>query len=508
MRNLTRYPLVAALSLAGLFNSQLTAAPATVSTVDTAERSNHFNAVNRQLELGGVLYGYIDIDGDVAKLGGTVSRFAEQAAALNPMAALARQDYAILFEELGLTGVKAIGLSSVAEGKGFRNKVFFYTPAGRRGLLAMYGGSAKPFANTRLAPADTDVFWEGELDVPAAYAALRGVVVKIGGEGLAEALEREIKKPSPQGVTPHEVIQSLAGRYTLVVRLDVEKRIELPGGTSVPGVSFFIKADGVAPVMKKVIQEGRELSLVTEADRTFFETTQSVPMTAIKPVLLFEGDTFVVASSRAFAFECLSRSAGGLSDQADFKAALSSVGHEGNGLTYVTPRFFGEMRAALAVIAQMQPQAMSAIHLFQTQMPELDRPIVSVRSNLPEGILIRSYSFRSLKQEVLLGANSPVTIGVLAAMAIPAFQKVRMNSHQKMIQNNLRQFNAAAQQYMLETGKTSAGYTDLVGPEDGKYLRELKPVDGEDYESLVLKVSDTEISVTTAKGKTVTIPVD
>jgi hypothetical protein len=507
MRHLTRFPLVAALSLAGLVHSQLTAAPATVSTVGTTERSIHFDAVNRQLELGGVLYGYMDIDGDVAKLGESASRFAEQVAALHPMAALARQDYVQIFDELGLADVKAIGLSSVSEGQGFRNRVFIYTPAGRRGLLTIVGGAAKPFVNVRMAPADTDIYAEGEIDVPSVYAALRAVVVRIGGEGLAETLERELKKPSPQGVTVHEVIQSLSGRYTLIVRLEMENRITLPDGTSIPSVSFFLKADGVGEVLKKVIKEERGLAQVTDSGRTFFEVTDPVPMTAIKPVLLFENGAFVAASSRAFAFACLARTAGGLSEQAEFQVALSSVGPEGNGLTYVTPRFSREMRAAITVVAQAQPQMAAMIESIGRYVPELDRPMVSVRSNLPEGILIRSYSYRALKQEVLLGANSPVTMGLLAAMAIPAFQKVRMNSQEKMIQNNLRQFQAAAEQHMLETGKTSVSYADVVGPEEGKYIRALKSADGEDYESLVFKAGDTEISITTQSGKTVTLPV-
>jgi type IV pilus assembly protein PilA len=100
-----------------------------------------------------------------------------------------------------------------------------------------------------------------------------------------------------------------------------------------------------------------------------------------------------------------------------------------------------------------------------------------------------------------------VTIGLMAAMAIPAFQKVRTNSQEKTIHNNLRQFSAAAQQHMLEHATTSATYADVVGPEDGKYIRELKPVRGEDYTSLVLKENDTEISVTTADGKVISIPV-
>lgn len=43
-----------------------------------------------------------------------------------------------------------------------------------------------------------------------------------------------------------------------------------------------------------------------------------------------------------------------------------------------------------------------------------------------------------------------VIIGLLAAMAIPAFQKVRDNSIGKAMENDARQIASAAQQYFLE----------------------------------------------------------
>ena len=41
-------------------------------------------------------------------------------------------------------------------------------------------------------------------------------------------------------------------------------------------------------------------------------------------------------------------------------------------------------------------------------------------------------------------------IGLLAAMAVPAFQKVRESSRSSTIDNDARQLASAAQQYMLE----------------------------------------------------------
>ncbi|HEX2101950.1 MAG TPA: prepilin-type N-terminal cleavage/methylation domain-containing protein [Candidatus Synoicihabitans sp.] len=55
-----------------------------------------------------------------------------------------------------------------------------------------------------------------------------------------------------------------------------------------------------------------------------------------------------------------------------------------------------------------------------------------------------------------------VIIGLLAAMAIPAFQKVRRNSIEKTVVNDGRQLGSAAQQYMMEKGVTEVPMTLLV----------------------------------------------
>ena len=49
-----------------------------------------------------------------------------------------------------------------------------------------------------------------------------------------------------------------------------------------------------------------------------------------------------------------------------------------------------------------------------------------------------------------------VIIGLLASMAIPAFQKVRTNSQDKAVLNNARQLSAASDQYYLENGVSTA----------------------------------------------------
>ena len=77
-----------------------------------------------------------------------------------------------------------------------------------------------------------------------------------------------------------------------------------------------------------------------------------------------------------------------------------------------------------------------------------------------------------------------VIIGLLAAMAIPAFQKVRASSQDKAVTNNLRQLSAAADQYFLERGVSSVNSADLVGTNSSQYIKNVTPVAGETYSNI------------------------
>jgi type IV pilus assembly protein PilA len=97
-----------------------------------------------------------------------------------------------------------------------------------------------------------------------------------------------------------------------------------------------------------------------------------------------------------------------------------------------------------------------------------------------------------------------VIIGLLAAMAVPAFAKVRQQSRLKAVINNMRQLASASQEYMLEKGATQAGYTDLVGTTTDNYIHNMTPVVGESYASISIGPTTTQISVSNTALGTVT----
>jgi type IV pilus assembly protein PilA len=97
-----------------------------------------------------------------------------------------------------------------------------------------------------------------------------------------------------------------------------------------------------------------------------------------------------------------------------------------------------------------------------------------------------------------------VIIGLLAAMAIPAFNKVRYTSRWKAIVNNLRQVSSGAQQYMLEQGASSVAESMLEGTSSFNYVRPISIVNGESYSGISITQTTTQISATQNDGTVVT----
>lgn len=483
------------------------AKPIMVETVKTSERSRHFEAVNRELELGGTLYGYADVDGDVLGFAAQMQALMKQLAGAQPQLAPYVKDYAPVIKALGLDDIKAMGLSSVAEGDGyFRNRVFLYTPGPRHGLLAGLGGPSAPFVRLGLAPADTDFYAESEIDLPAVYATIHDVVAKVGGENSANQFELALKNAGKSAaISVLSMIQGWKGHMAVVERFDGEKTMQLPvpGGAALPAFSMLVSIDGLAPAVKDALAKSPVFALRQVGTLQIFDLKQPLPVESLKPIFVIDGSTLVFATSEAFFNECRQPKKG-LAQQPEFQQALAQVGKEGNGLVYISPHFFARLHQLGAMNPHLPAEMQRSVQMVLNKLPVAEHPLVTVRTNLPDGILFRSHWNRSLKQDVAMVAfYNPVTVGVLAAMAIPAFQKVRTASQEKTVLNNLRQLAAAADQYYLEKGVDTATYEDLVGPD--KYVRVILPVDGEDYKSLVFKQGQS-LEVHLLSGKVIKYP--
>ena len=89
-----------------------------------------------------------------------------------------------------------------------------------------------------------------------------------------------------------------------------------------------------------------------------------------------------------------------------------------------------------------------------------------------------------------------VIIGLLAALAIPAFKKVTASSQDKAVMNNVRQLSAASDQYFLENGITTVAQSGLIG--SSNYIKVLTTVAAESYPAFFTQ--GTTITVSSVGG--------
>jgi hypothetical protein len=122
-----------------------------------------------------------------------------------------------------------------------------------------------------------------------------------------------------------------------------------------------------------------------------------------------------------------------------------------------------------------------SLHELTSHYPTLSRRVRALR-DLQTGAVSRSAPRNPFAYFIALfmpggqvggGGSSAlivvVMIGLLAAMAIPAFQKVRQASIERACYNNRRMLGAALSQHVLEhQGKAPKNFAEIIGPD--KYI--------------------------------------
>lgn len=455
--------------------------------VPASEKSPHFDAVNGHLELGGTLYGYADVDGDAAGMAKSIHEVLTQLAAVQPaFRQAANTDVGALLDSLGITDVQAVGVSSVREKDGlYRNRAFLYTPGGRRGFLSIFGGTPGPFINARMAPEDADAYVESDFDARAAYDTAERIVGIVAGAQAADDMRmKSVTAGESMHLSLYNILQSMQGRITFIMRMDPEKTFSLPPPTSLsfPQFSLLLKVDGVGPAIEPYFTSAPGFERSVSGQLRVYTKSDWVAIGGSKFVFAFEGSALYVASSAAFAAECVARTQG-LDKNPAFAAALAAAGPEGNGVSWTTPRFLARLRDVAALNAKAPPAMKTVLDRFTEKMPTLPKPVLALRVNLTDGILVKSELDHSLKTELAVATiYNPITIGLIAAMAVPAFEKVRLQSQQVAVQNNLHRLYDAANRFCSEHGLSECDYGDIVGP--GKLIESITPAVGEHYEGL------------------------
>ena len=475
--------------------------------------SPSFGAVAKELQLGGDVYLYMDTEGVFEDFNETLNQLKQDMAQIgaqqgnNQMAMLGALDTSQIFSDLGLTGINAIGLSSTRQGQGYHNRAFVYMPEGPTGILNYVGKPAHPFGIVEQAPAEADIVFHQDVSPAMVVASLRAFLSKLGPAGgfMEMGMAQPIAPDLP--LTWADLAQSEDMAVSFVLVLDPENRMELPGdasgpdelaleGYTLPGMDFYfsmrLQGMDIAMLAEAAGQEP-ETTVTSEGTRHYltFETEADALM---EPVGLLdeEAETFAFASSRAF-LDTVLDGGGDFAGSPDFQAATEGLPAEGNALFYLSPTVFAELKTVREAAGKANPQVAAGIEMMRLWFPLLftepgEHGYASMSAWRADGILSAANWPSSHRRTVLMGGpGGQVYVGLLAAMAIPAFNKVRETASEKQVINDGRMIASAAQQYMLEEGVDTVGFRlDAAGNVEGplgEYIGSLSDgievVDGE-----------------------------
>lgn len=535
MKLLARLKHTAAVTAAGLLLSA--PAHAQVTTVKPEDGSKHFAAVSKHLELGGLFFTYIDIDGDFSKLASMLDRIVDLARKEQP-AIPEGLKVSKVAEELGLNCVKAIGMSSRRLGDDlYHNRALIYMPEGPKGLMKLFGGKPAPYQVASLAPADAGMAAQVELNLGTLMETIEAVIKSTGDDSTLSQFKAGLSFPVPgAGMSIGEFIGKLNTRVMTVARIDSGKKLSIPGApVEIPGIQLMIAFDDIDFLMQPL------LGMLGETDAAEIEKGEG--FTIIRPRAALPGELsyfrpalYHDAKSKRIILTThidMAKSAGTgntLAGSEAFKKAMAGLPAEGNGLTYATPEFIKSVmnfyRDALKASTGSagSPEILEEVSniLFEF-LPEGKSAIAGTYANVPEGMLFASNMAENHKHTLVQAAVLPaaflagVTAGFSRTMESarieleeraerPRVEEREENAPEasgKAVKNNLQQIAFAAQTYFIDNPKAkSVTYETLVKEE---LIFDLDAVAGESYKGLTLKRGGGEISVKTEDGESISL---
>ena len=453
--------------------------PATVQTVPafvSAEKTS-FNEVTSQLDPGGNFFLYLGTAQWLEHLSGRVEAWRTTFTA---MPALKPDDttnvnkafdiVTRVIKDSGVEDISGVGMSSIEIEKGlFRNKVLMhhYPGTGTGFLWKLCGKEPHALTGLDLLPADTALAVFSDADLPLLWTIAKD---EVGKSDLPQAqqffatLPAEFEKRTK--VKWDDFLNSLGGEFGLVLTLNPSNNIPVPlppaGLLQIPepGLLLAVKVNDDT-IFNRIDQELKARPQVISVDQPGLKMrTMPMPIPFVgnlRPTTATSGGYLFIVTSDALMQEALAVKSGktpGLKTTAEFKRLAQNLPEQGNQFAYISERF----SRTLMQIQQQTITGSAAKNSSPAQAQWIQSLLkgragfaYSVGVNTDSGCLTVGNGSESYAKMALLPAVA--VPAMLAAIAVPNFIKARTVSQQNACINNLRQIDAAKNQWALEKGK-------------------------------------------------------
>ncbi|HUB86600.1 MAG TPA: hypothetical protein VMB22_01820 [Verrucomicrobiae bacterium] len=463
---------------------QMTAGGTAPGTVITPATKTSFNEVTSQLDAGGDFYLYLGTAQWLDGLSDKVARWQQMFESMPDMSSEDRDNVDKVFgivthliKDSGIEDVTGVGMSSVEIEPGlYRNKVLLhhYQGKGSGFLWKLSGQQPHALTGLDLLPSDTALAIFSDLDAPMLWSVVQNEVDESGFPQAQQMLQQVPDEFEQQTqIKWDDFLNSLGGEFGLVLTLDDDNQISIPtpsGPLEIPepGLLLVIKVNNDM-IFNQIDRQLKQNSQVISVDNGGLKM-RTMPMPPILPINLRPtaasgGGYLFIASSDALVEEAMAVKNGqkpGLKSTDEFKRLSQNIPDQGNQFVFVSERFSKAMQ-------DIQKQAMSAsggtdsakaqwLQSLFTQKPAF---AYSVGINTDQGDLTVGNSSQSYS--TIVAILPAAAAGMMAAIAIPNFEHARETAQRNACINNLRQLDAAKQQWALENGKKG---TDIPTKED------------------------------------------
>lgn len=478
-------------------------------------RSANFEAVASRLDLGGESFTYTDFGSAMKeagpKLGELFRGLGQISGNSDPqLMMLGMLPIEQIVDTLGVSNLAAYGASSYWDGSQYHNKSVIQMPDGVKGIFTIIGDSAHDFTGLAMAPATTDVFMEFDFKSRAVEAMIHSVAKTMYGDQSDQFVEGILSAPvSPEGPTWADILAKSNTTATLVMELGEMQSMEMGelGEMSFPTSKSLVRLTGMAWLINDGLIPTEDMQIVEDGDITIYvmppdEFDLIKQPEGMEQSFATKGTDLYFLNDRDYLKKCLSAK-GGLASTPAFKAATQGFPNQGNFLLYVSKESANSMIDFRDSMAEAIPEMKSILPFYDFMFPLMN--ISKQEKDLACITVVDAQSIYSAARWPVphsgMGSTGNVmTIGMLSAMAIPAFQKVREQSREKAITNNLRIVASAGMQYILEEGAVSVSYDKL----EGEFFQPIEPINGESYRELVISEDGGVLEVTTDSGETIT----
>lgn len=370
-------------------------------------RSPHFDAVGQRLHLGGTVYAFADIDGDVQRATDFLLTLLRDMPGLVSQREIGRLSASSLVRLLGLDHVKAVGLSSYEVEDLYRNRGFIHHTGAREGVLKLFGGEPAAFDFLTSAPAEADFVWQQQLDLSVLVDIVRALGelgVGMTPEQLDEALDRRVLDID---MTLGAILERLKTSVGLILAIDEGRVLRIPGESfAFPYTDFLLQLDGLSQLANAIAERAAvDPFIAAERTQKWLIIRPAIrlppPWNAYEPSLVEELETgrIYLVSSPAFLAKCIS-TVEGVAQTADFAKAIEGLPASGNGLVYMSPRMTRQMHAGLDRVIEAHGSSIGT-SIARFFLPDVGYPVGWVVANQSDGVLFTSNTPSSHKSTLL-----------------------------------------------------------------------------------------------------------